>query len=73
MALSTRTPPDDVAARMAALGPDSTADLMFTSGTTGRPKGVMAAHGFAASTPPWACPSIAKPPPKSPSASPLNL
>jgi acyl-CoA synthetase (AMP-forming)/AMP-acid ligase II len=28
-----------------ALRADSTADLMFTSGTTGRPKGVMAAHG----------------------------
>ncbi|MBU6257052.1 MAG: FadD3 family acyl-CoA ligase [Burkholderiales bacterium] len=34
-----------VDARVAALGPDTTADLMFTSGTTGRPKGVMAAHG----------------------------
>ncbi|MGH6627362.1 MAG: FadD3 family acyl-CoA ligase [Burkholderiaceae bacterium] len=31
--------------RVRALGPHSTADLMFTSGTTGRPKGVMAAHG----------------------------
>ena len=30
--------------REAALRGDSTADLMFTSGTTGRPKGVMAAH-----------------------------
>ncbi|HSV78163.1 MAG TPA: FadD3 family acyl-CoA ligase [Ramlibacter sp.] len=31
--------------RERALHEDSTADLMFTSGTTGRPKGVMAAHG----------------------------
>ena len=31
--------------REQALSADSTADLMFTSGTTGRPKGVMAAHG----------------------------
>ena len=31
--------------REQALRADSTADLMFTSGTTGRPKGVMAAHG----------------------------
>jgi acyl-CoA synthetase (AMP-forming)/AMP-acid ligase II len=31
--------------RIAQLTEDSTADLMFTSGTTGRPKGVMAAHG----------------------------
>ena len=30
--------------REAALRGDSSADLMFTSGTTGRPKGVMAAH-----------------------------
>lgn len=31
--------------REQALRADSTADLMFTSGTTGRPKGVMSAHG----------------------------
>ncbi|GAA4002237.1 3-((3aS,4S,7aS)-7a-methyl-1,5-dioxo-octahydro-1H- inden-4-yl)propanoate--CoA ligase FadD3 [Comamonas faecalis] len=37
--------PARVDARVAALTADSTADLMFTSGTTGRPKGVMAAHG----------------------------
>ena len=30
--------------REAAVRPQDTADLMFTSGTTGRPKGVMAAH-----------------------------
>ncbi len=34
-----------VQAREAALNADSTADLMFTSGTTGRPKGVLSAHG----------------------------
>ena len=34
-----------VLGREARLRSDSTADLMFTSGTTGRPKGVMAAHG----------------------------
>lgn len=34
-----------VLAREEQLTPDSTADLMFTSGTTGRPKGVMSAHG----------------------------
>lgn len=36
--------PAEIVRREAALRPDSTADLMFTSGTTGRPKGVMAAH-----------------------------
>jgi acyl-CoA synthetase (AMP-forming)/AMP-acid ligase II len=34
-----------VEAREQTLSATSTADLMFTSGTTGRPKGVMAAHG----------------------------
>lgn len=38
-------PVERVQERERALGPDSIADLMFTSGTTGRPKGVMATHG----------------------------
>ncbi|WP_367065177.1 FadD3 family acyl-CoA ligase [Oryzisolibacter sp. LB2S] len=45
LALGRDVPADAVQAREAALTPQSTADLMFTSGTTGRPKGVMAAHG----------------------------
>ncbi|WP_018991326.1 FadD3 family acyl-CoA ligase [Aromatoleum toluclasticum] len=32
-------------ARAEAVGPDDLSDLMFTSGTTGKPKGVMSAHG----------------------------
>lgn len=45
MGLGCVVPPAQVLAREQALTADSTADLMFTSGTTGRPKGVMSAHG----------------------------
>jgi acyl-CoA synthetase (AMP-forming)/AMP-acid ligase II len=37
--------PAETAARAAALGPDDLSDLIFTSGTTGHPKGAGATHG----------------------------
>jgi acyl-CoA synthetase (AMP-forming)/AMP-acid ligase II len=45
VAAGARVPADDARVRADAVGPDNLSDLLFTSGTTGNPKGVMTAHG----------------------------
>jgi acyl-CoA synthetase (AMP-forming)/AMP-acid ligase II len=40
----------DVDARVAALGPQDLSDIIFTSGTTGKPKGAMLTHGASTRT-----------------------
>lgn len=42
--LAEQVPAGDVEARAEAVTSDDVADIMFTSGTTGRPKGVLTAH-----------------------------
>ncbi|MDI2130282.1 FadD3 family acyl-CoA ligase [Yinghuangia seranimata] len=45
LAAGESVPAEAVDARAASVGADDTGDIIFTSGTTGRPKGVMTTHG----------------------------
>ncbi len=44
LARGASVPAAEAAARAASVRPEDTSDLLFTSGTTGRPKGAMATH-----------------------------
>jgi acyl-CoA synthetase (AMP-forming)/AMP-acid ligase II len=45
LAAGSAVPNPDAVAAIDAVGPDSLSDIMFTSGTTGHPKGVQLTHG----------------------------
>ncbi|MCE4052304.1 FadD3 family acyl-CoA ligase [Pseudomonas sp. Au-Pse12] len=45
MALASRVPASALRRRQQQLGPQTLSDVLFTSGTTGQPKGVMTCHG----------------------------
>ncbi|MGH0037397.1 MAG: FadD3 family acyl-CoA ligase [Myxococcota bacterium] len=45
LAAGSGVPEDAARARALAVAPDDVSDLIFTSGTTGQPKGVMTGHG----------------------------
>ncbi|WP_248741675.1 MULTISPECIES: FadD3 family acyl-CoA ligase [unclassified Pseudomonas] len=45
LVMASDVSPETLQAREQALGPQDLSDLLFTSGTTGKPKGVMSNHG----------------------------